>query len=108
MPTYQVEFYGNKIDNEIEHFIKSLQKPTIAKSLRIIDLLQKYGLSIGMPYVKKIEDNLYELRVRGGEEVRYLFTMKKATFYIIFAFKKKTEKTPKNHLTIARKRIYNI
>jgi phage-related protein len=108
MALYTIEFYGNKRNNEIESFIKSLQKQTIAKTLRIMDLLTKYGLHIGMPYVKKIQSDLFELRVKGGEEVRYIFTTKGTVCYMLVAFKKKTNKIPTNYLTIAKKRMYNV
>ncbi|MFA5792579.1 MAG: type II toxin-antitoxin system RelE/ParE family toxin [Candidatus Gracilibacteria bacterium] len=59
----------------VEKFILKLEKPTIAKVLRTVDLLEKFGNDLGMPHSKKIRHNLFELRVRGGQEVR------------IFAFK---------------------
>jgi len=45
----------------VEKFIQSLEKPTIAKVLRTIDLLEEFGPKLGMPYSKKIERNLLEL-----------------------------------------------
>jgi len=38
----------------LDKFIKSLEKPTIAKVLRIIDLLEKFGYNLGLPYSKKL------------------------------------------------------
>lgn len=67
---------GNKIIMEIrightiEKFIEFLEKPTIAKVLRTIDLLEDFGPQLGMPHSKKIEDGLFELRIRGKQEVR--------------------------------------
>lgn len=108
MPIYSIEFYGSKKNNEIKLFIQSLQKSSIAKSVRIMDRLQQYGLSIGMPFVKKIDNNLYELRVCGNEDIRYLFITRGTIFYIVHAFKKKTNRITKNDLTIAKKRMYTI
>jgi len=108
MSIYQIEFYGNKRNNEIESFMSNLQPSTISKSIRIMNLLKKRGLIIGMPFIKKIDNDLYELRIKGREEVRYLFGTFGTIFYIVHAFKKKTNKITKNDLTIAKKRLYNI
>lgn len=108
MARYSIEFYGKKKNNEIGLFISSLQKSTIAKSLRIMDGLQRYGLMIGMPFVKKVDTDLYELRVCGNENVRYIFTTRGTIFHILHAFKKKTNKITKNDLTIAKNRQYTV
>ena len=56
--------------DEIETFIASLEKQTIAKVLRTLDLLEKFGNKLGMPHSKKIIDGIFELRVRGVQEIR--------------------------------------
>ena len=61
-----IQFY----DKEVECFIRSLQKPTIAKALRMLDLLERFGYKLGMPHSKQITAGLFELRVRGMQEVR--------------------------------------
>ncbi len=55
-------------------FIRSTEKPTQAKILRSLDLVGKYGLNVGMPHIKKMTKNLFELRVRGKQEVRLFFS----------------------------------
>jgi ribosome-binding protein aMBF1 (putative translation factor) len=40
-------------DTSVEEFIKNLQKPTIAKVLRTIDLLEKFGQKLGPPHMQK-------------------------------------------------------
>lgn len=37
-------------DTSLEKFIKSLQKPTTARVLRTIDLLEKFGQKLGPPH----------------------------------------------------------
>ena len=41
-------------------FIKSLTTDMKAKVVRDIDLLEKYGFDLGMPYVKKMQGKKYE------------------------------------------------
>ena len=40
--------------HEIENFIEDLEKPTIAKTLRTLDLLEKFENKLGMPHSKKL------------------------------------------------------
>jgi len=46
-------------DPEIEKFIQSLQESTIAKIFKTIDLLEKFGYRLPMPYSKKISSNFF-------------------------------------------------
>ncbi len=59
---------------EVKTFIKKLQKPTQSKILRSIELLEYYGQNLGMPHAKKATNLLYELRIRGTQEVRIFYT----------------------------------
>ena len=90
--------------NGIQPFIQSLQKSSQYKLLRQIDLLEKYGHQLGMPHVRKIDDNLYELRSRGSQEVRILFCFYNQQCYLLHAFIKKTQKTPMKEIQTAIKR----
>ena len=92
-------------DNPIEGFIISQQPQTQSKITHLLDLLEKHGPLLGMPYTKKIAQNLYELRIRGREEVRILFTYKERNIYLLHGFKKKTQKTPAKEIEIALKRL---
>lgn len=53
------------IDDAVEKFIQSLEEFTIAKILRTIDLLEKFGIRLGMPHSKRVSSKLFELRIRG-------------------------------------------
>ncbi len=43
-------------DNLLEKFISNLEKPTIAKILRTIDLLESFGQQLTMPHSKKVDN----------------------------------------------------
>lgn len=43
----------NLLDSVLEKFIKTLEKPTIAKMVRTIELLEQFGNQLGMPTVKR-------------------------------------------------------
>ncbi|MBI2442400.1 MAG: type II toxin-antitoxin system RelE/ParE family toxin [Candidatus Levybacteria bacterium] len=65
-------FNANVKDN-----VYSLDEIPLSKSIRLIDLLKVFGNNLGMPYSKKVSTNLYELRVRGQQEIRILYCFHK-------------------------------
>jgi len=50
----------------VAEFIESLDAKSRAKVARILDLLEEFGTDLGMPYVKYLEKQLWELRVQHG------------------------------------------
>ncbi len=93
------------IDPGVEKFISSLEKQTVAKVLRTIDLLEEFGYRLGMPHSKKITNKLFELRVRGQQEIRIFYCFHEHTIYLIHGFVKKSQKTPRGELEKARKKL---
>lgn len=55
---------------EVEEFIVMLEKPTQSKWARQVGLIATYGMTVGMPHVKRLNSTLSELRVRGKQEIR--------------------------------------
>ena len=88
----------------VKEYIKKLQEKTIAKVSQNIDLLKIHGPLLGMPYSKMLIKGIYELRIRGKEEIRILYTLSKSNIYLLHAFKKQTQKTPKKEIIIAENR----
>ncbi len=76
--------------------------------MRMFELLEIYGSNLGMSHAKQLGNGLYELRVRGKEELRILYSFKHTTIYLLHAFKKQTQKTPRRELEIAHKRLTEI
>lgn len=93
------------LDDSIEKFIKSLEKRTIAKVLHTIDLLEEFGQRLGMPHSKRVKDNLFELRVRGIQEVRIFYSFHKSYAVLLHGFIKKSQKTPKKEILTALTRL---
>lgn len=92
---------GEKI---VKEFIKSLESKAVGKISQILDLLKAHGPFLGMPYSRKLTKEISELRIRGKEEVRILYTFSKNNIYLLHAFKKKTQKTLKKEIKIAEER----
>lgn len=105
MPWKITVFETGRGDKPVEIFLRSLSSSALAKTLRLIDLLEKYGNTLSMPHVKFLKDNLFELRVRGKEEVRVLFAILGKNIFLLHAFKKKSQKTPQKELKTALQRL---
>lgn len=94
---------GEKI---VDDFVKYQDKSTQSKILRAIRLVTIYGPDLGLPHTRHLGDKLYELRIRGKNEVRIFFVaiVDQKTVVLLHAFKKRTQKLPKKELALARAR----
>ena len=95
-------------DNSIEKFIKSLEKQTIAKVIHTIDLLKEFGHRLGVPHSKKVRSSIFELRVRGIQEIRILYTFHKSYIVLLHGFIKKSQKNPKKEVNTALARLRTL
>ena len=97
-------------DNKpVDEFIKNQQPQARAKIAHAVRLLRQHGNRLGMPHSKALGSGLYELRIRGKEELRILYGfMTQKTIYLLHAFKKQTQETPQKELNLALQRIKNL
>lgn len=79
---------------KVNDFIKSIDKVPRAKLAKIIDLLEEFGNKLGMPHSKYISRNLYELRIRGKQEIRVFYCFGNNSAFLLHGFIKKSQKTP--------------
>ncbi|OGE33910.1 hypothetical protein A3J19_01725 [Candidatus Daviesbacteria bacterium RIFCSPLOWO2_02_FULL_41_8] len=93
------------LDVKTKTYLLSLEQSSSNKAFRLIKLLVTFGNMIGMPYSKKLLSNLYELRVRGQQEVRIFYFFYQNQAVIVHAFIKKSQKTPQKEIEIALARI---
>ncbi len=92
-------------DDTLEKFISELEKPSIAKVLRTIDLLESFGQQLGMPHSKKVDKGLFELRIRGKQEVRVLYAFHDNQAVLLHGFVKKSQKIAKKELNTANQKL---
>lgn len=92
----------------VSTFIGEQDKPTIAKILRYINFVKNHGPFLKPPYAKKLSNNLYELRIPGKVSIRIFYTIIQGKYYLLHAFKKKTQKTPLQELNTALDRSRQI
>ena len=98
----------NGFEDDFMRFVKSLDKATQAKVLRVVDLLEKYGNELGMPFIKKINKVIWELRISGKQRIRILYCMVNDSIWLLNWFIKKRQKTPIGEVETAMKRIDRI
>ncbi len=95
-------------DSSLERFISKLDKPAIAKTLRTIDLLERFGHNLGLPHSKKISARLFELRIHSAQNVRIFYTFHKSKIFLLHAFIKKSQKIPQREINIAFQKLKNL
>lgn len=98
-------FGTGRSEKPVEELIKSLLPQTIAKVIRTLDLLEKYGSFLNMPHSKKLTSEIYELRIRGKQEIRILYAFLGNDIYLLHAFKKQSQKTPSKEINTAINRL---
>lgn len=92
-------------DEKVEIFVAKLEKPTIAKVLRTIDLLERFGNQLGMPHSKNINRRLFELRIRGQQEIRLIYAFHENKAVILHGLLKKSQKIPQKELAVAQQKL---
>jgi phage-related protein len=104
---WTVEFLNATVEAEFLSLPKDLQ----ARLVRVADLVETQGLeNLGMPYVRHIQDKLWELRGKGRSGIaRALYvTVIGRRVVILRVFVKKTLKTPSGEISLALSRMKEI
>lgn len=103
---WMITYYSEALQNEI----LGLPKGFLARYMRYTDRMEIYGPDLGMPHTKAMGDGLFELRLKAAEGIARVFycTVVERKIVILHQFTKKTDKTPKKELAIARKRIKEV
>ncbi len=69
----------------------------------------QFGWPLGMPLVRKLESDLWEVRTRlTGRIARVLLTASDHGLVLLHGFIKKTKKTPAADLALARRRLRQL
>lgn len=92
----------------VKDFMREQDELTSAKLINAIELLETDAPFLKPPYIKKLQNKLYELRISGKVAIRIFYTKKEDTYYLLHAFKKKTQKTPPKELKTALDRMREL
>lgn len=103
---FDLEFYclpnGQK---PVKIFLDSLNDKMRAKALYGLSILEEFGSQLREPYSKPLGDGLFELRIKFASDITRIFYFFVVDNKIILTngFIKKTVKTPRAELELARK-----
>lgn len=98
-------FYTSRSDSPVYDFIKKQDLKSRTKISQYVRLLSEYGPNLKPPYMKKIQNQLFELRITGRISIRIFYSPIRREYCLLHAFKKKTQKTPKKEIKIALDRL---
>lgn len=106
---WKVYFFQTKRgDYPVNKFIEEQDFPTQTRIAKSIRLLNNHGPFLKPPYIKKLQDKLYELRISGKIAIRIFYSPKNDAYYLLHAFKKKSRKTPSHELKVALDRMKEL
>lgn len=103
---YEIKFYETEDAKcPVQALLDSLEPKLLAKTLRTIDLLEANGPMLREPYSGPIGSGIFELRTRQGSNINRVFYFFIAGEKVILTngFVKKTQKTPKSEIELAKK-----
>jgi phage-related protein len=107
--SWKVKFFQSaRGDYPVIEFIGQQEIITQAKITHLIELLENYGPYLKPPYIKKIQKKLFELRISGKNAIRIFYTILNQEYYLLHAFKKKSNKTPVKEIKTALDRINEL
>jgi phage-related protein len=95
------------VDAEIQALPPGLQ----ARMIRLLETVENVGLEeMRAPHVKHVEDKLWELRAKASEGIArgFYVTLTGRRLVVLHVFIKKSQKTPRVALEIARARMKGL
>jgi phage-related protein len=103
---WEIIYYSEKVRCWIDEMPLGMR----AYYARITERLIKVGPNLGMPFTRALGDKLFELRIKAKEGISRVFycTVKDKKIVMLHGFIKKSEKTPKKELRIAKQRIKEV
>ena len=106
MVNWRVTFYRPSLEEEI------LRLPAgfVARFLRYAERIEVHGPDLGMPHTRAMGHGLFELRLKAAEGIARVFycTLVGRRIVMLHQFTKKSEKTPRKELEVARQRMKEV
>lgn len=91
---------------EVRLAVEKLPVGIRASYARLTELMEEFGMVLRMPHSRSLGEGLFELRPHGREGAARVFycTLVGKRIMILHTFIKKTAKTPRKEMEIARRR----
>ena len=103
---YKIIYYNEQVRQQVDDLPQRLK----ARYIFLTDVMKVQGANLGIPHTEALGDGLFELRMKAQEGIARAFfcTLIKKRIVILQCFIKKTQKTPKKELDLARKRLKEV
>ena len=108
---WSVNYYTDKTGRQpVKEWIDKLEFKLQLKIFRAFELLEEFSITLKTPYVKPLEEKLFELRVKDSKGIYRIiyFAYTNRQFIMLNGFVKKSQKTPKREIEIAKKRMREV
>ena len=105
-PSFEIRFFKTDAGTEpVRNWLRELSaidRKTIGEDIKTV----QFGWPLGMPLVRKLEKDLWEIRVHlDGRIARVLFTVSSGKIVLLHGFIKKSQATPQPDLKLAKTRM---
>ena len=105
-PILSVRFFATDAGSEpVREWLKGLSaqdRKTIGEDIKTV----QFGWPLGMPLVDHIEGDIWEVRIKLDNRIaRVLFVIDKHTMILLHGFIKKSQRTPKPEIDLAKQRL---
>ena len=103
---YSIEYYSDSVAEEIIALPDTLAARYVVLTRRVVAV----GPNLGAPHTDAFGDGLFELRLKGQEGIARVFfcVLVRRRVMVLHSFLKKTQKTPRREIEIARKRMKEV
>lgn len=106
MDKFIIDFYTKENGEQpAKDFILGLEPKMQAKIIKVLDLLEHNGPLTGLPYSEHLENGIFEIRAKQSTNITrilYFFAVGRKII-LTNGFVKKTQKTPRREIDLARK-----
>ena len=108
-PVLDVRFFQTDAGAEpVRDWLKELpvaDRKTIGEDIKTV----QFGWPLGMPLVRHLEDDVWEVRIRLDNKIaRVLFALQGPVMVLLHGFIKKQQATPKPDLNLAKGRLKQL
>ena len=106
MVDYTIEYYSEEVEDQIV----ALPDTLAARYVVLTRRMTVVGANLGPPHTDSFGDGLFELRLKGADGIARVFfcTLIGRRVMMLYAFVKKTQKTPPRVIEVARKRMKEV
>jgi phage-related protein len=100
---WRITFYSVKLEQDI----LGLPAAFVARFLRYAEMMRVFGPDLGMPHTRAMGGGLLELRLKAPDGIARVFycTTDDGKIVMLHQFVKKSGKTPRKELNVARHRM---